>query len=304
MTATEKKNKIKLLLDDIEIFQKIVDSNPNDTLSKDILFFKKRQLKDTELTPSEEELNDKMLFDLVLKRQEEVVNSVKTTENKSIKNIIVYFNSSSSSFEVKYTINNEDKKREYAFDKEFLEETLKAFEKLKQKYGEEMSKEYDKIIYGVLFKLDTDLGTKLLTEFLNNNKTFTILYDFRDFYSLKRNFRKIIEKSYKKNKPKTNVFIIKNDSKEDLELFSKIMKDKENQKEEDKVIEFKLEVKEPEIIPLKIDMLKKAASDLEKIKREKEDIEVLDTKENDMGLKEIFNLDDDIEILGEEPKKM
>lgn len=312
MTASEKNNKIKLLKEDIVIFNRIVDSNPSDTLSKDILFFKKRQLEEIELTPTEEELKSEISFNRVLKRQEEKVTSVKNNENKVIKDIVIYFNSDNSFFEVKYNIDGKSKSRTYPFDKEFLNEAEYSYEKLSNKYGEEMSNEYDKIIYGVLSKLDSDLGTKVLTEFLNNNKTFIILYDFRNFSNMKRKFKKIIEKSYKKNSNKSNVHVLRENTKENEDLYNSIMKKSDETKKflQADIVPFSLnneeKIKDEKVVPLKIDMLKQK-EELVKLKlnipkEEKDEIEVLDETSNNMSLNEIFK-EEQIEVLDEEPRK-
>ena len=276
MTATEKEHKINLINEDIAIFKNVAKENPNDTLSRDILSFKEQQLKDIMLTPTTEDLQDKELFNQILARQQEQVMSLKTQENKTIKNVVVLFNSGDSTFNVKYSIDEKEKQRTYKFDKKFLLEANKIHKKLSDKYGKDMSDEYDKIIYNVLYMLDEDLGTKYLTEFLNNNKTFNVLYDFRNVFSLKRKMKKVIKDSYNKNSSKSNIYLVKDDSEESNEIYQRILG--LNKKEE-----------EVEITPFTLD-ISEESENTEKIKEPEEDVEVLEeTLKNNLNLSEILS---------------
>lgn len=335
MTIIEKEYKINSLTEDINLYENIVKNNPKDELSLDILDFKRHQLSSLINTPTDEDLKDNQQFEAILKRQQEVVTSVITKEKQKVNNIVIYFNGKFSKWEIKYTIDGEEKVIYYNYNESFLKASEESYHKLTKRYGR-MLLEYDKIICGVLNEIDADLQTNLFQEFLNNNNTFKILFDFRELNNMSYKLKNQIKKSYKKTKEKSNVYSIQSNEKSQIDLYNSIMKKYETKEnvvpiklpkveKDDDIIKLNImpekeekQENKPEVIPLSItvnetkDKPKSEDSELINLRQQLNELKNINFDsyvsnkskkvDNNMSLDEILKDDDEeIEILEEFP---
>lgn len=332
MTITEKEYRMNSLTEDINLYENIVKNNPKDELSLDILDFKRHQLSSLINTPTDEDLKDNQQFEAILKRQQEVVTSVITKEKQKVNNIVIYFNGKFSKWEIIYTIDGQEKIIYYNYNESFLKAVEESYNKLIKRYGKRMLSEYDKIICGVLSEVDVDLQTNLLQEFLNNNNTFKILYDFRELNKMSYKLKNKIKRSYKKTKVKSNAYSIHSNKKSQIDLYNSIMKKVETNEnvvpiklseeaKDDNVIKLNImpekeEKREnrPEVIPLSIsvnaekEQHKSDDSKLINLRQQLNELKNINfdsyvsNKPNNMSLDEILKEDDEeIEILDEFP---
>lgn len=314
MNLTQKQNKINLIKENIRIYEALLRENPNDELSRDQLNFNKHRLMTTESTLTDEELMDEDKFNLFLLNQKEKINSLKANE-KNIKNAVIYFSSEKISWNIKYQIDYEEKNKKYDYNEIFLKYIDDEYEKLIKKHGKKIASEYDKILYGVLNRIDDDLGTDLSNEYLNNNETYRVLYDLRPS-TLKRKYIKQLKKSYKNNSNRNNMFIVTSNKKKDMEIYKSVLTLPKIENEIKKELEEESFVKEQ---PEKIDnnlfftpenSIQNKKEDLIEIKdkleniKNNEEIEVLDNKEeNNLSLQEILG-EEEIEVLDDDIKKI
>lgn len=222
ITDEEKNRRIKALTEDIKTYEQILANNPNDELAKDILNFKKHQLNDLTNTLTEEDLSDEQRFNDMLLIQKEEFEGLDTSENKKIRNLVICFNGEKSVWEVKYQIDDIEKQRVYQYNDLFIKTCNSSYKKLSDRYGKKVAKEYDEILYGLLNEIDIDLGSKLSSEYLNNNETYKVLYDFRTVPLNIKLYRKI-RKSYKNNAKRKNFYIINENTQENAQIYKSIM---------------------------------------------------------------------------------